>query len=296
MTRNLGADLARSQGLARRADIVALGHSPGILSGLVHAGMLSSPRRGWITNGTAPANALRAVYLGGRLGGSSALASYGIWNDGAAELVIACAPTASRLPELASGEVRIWTPDRAPRRDEIPWRVSVVDALLQYASTAGRDSLIAAVDSALNTRVLSRADLSTFIGLLPRHLRSIAREVDGKSMSGTETRLRLALTRMGLRVRSQESLPNVGIVDLFVEDWLIVEVDSREYHDGRSAQYADRRRDGNAVLGGYAHERFVWAQVTHDLDWCCSVVEARLRQGPPRPPVGHNARQTFNRK
>jgi very-short-patch-repair endonuclease len=227
--------------------------------------------------------AIRAIELGGRLGGASALSSHGIWVDDDESLHVACSPHASRLAPLRSGERRIWVKDVFPQhRTAQPWRVSVLDALLQLALVAPRDSLIASIDSALERKRIGRRDVIVLTAALPERLRLISREIDGSAMSGTETHMRLALVRAGHRVEPQASVARVGSVDLLVDGWLIVEVDSKKHHDGDTNQHRDRTRDGNSVLGGYGHERFVWRQVYFDIDWCMSVVETRLRDGRPR--------------
>jgi very-short-patch-repair endonuclease len=217
------------------------------------------------------------VYLGGVLGGASALVSYGIWVDiEPLGVIVSCARTASRLPALAAHERRVWLP--ATGRRWFPWRVSVTDALLQYALDAPRDSLIAAVDSALNKKLLTRSEYHRLLAALPVRLGSIAKEVDGSAMSGTETHMRLSLVRAGYRVRTQVTIPNVGTVDMVVEEWLILELDSKKHHDGETNQFRDRTRDGNSVLGRYGHERFMWSHVFYNPEWCMDVVEARLRE------------------
>lgn len=97
-------------------------------------------------------------------------------------------------------------------------------------------------------------------------------------MSGTESKLRLACAAAGLSVELQASIAAVGQVDLLINGWLIVEVDSKRFHDGPTEQHRDRVRDGNAVLGNYGHLRFNYALVQYDLDWCVQVIVARLRQ------------------
>jgi very-short-patch-repair endonuclease len=223
------------------------------------------------------------------LGGSSALASYGVWIDHDQGLVVSCAPCASRLPALRPGEKRAWLPIKFPHRSSKRWRVSILDALLQDALSSGRDALIASIDSALNLRVLTRSDLQLLVAALPRRLRSIAREVEGTAMSGTETHMRLALRRAGYRVECQVSIDGIGIVDMLVDGWLILELDSRRHHGSFEQQTYDRRRDGNAVLFNYGHERFMWSQVRYETDWCLAVVAARTREGRPNgAPVNRN--------
>jgi hypothetical protein len=72
------------------------------------------------------------------------------------------------------------------------------------------------------------------IDALPEQLRGIRRQADGRSMSGTESKLRVACISAGLRVDPQASIAHVGFVDLLIDGWLIVEADSREFHDGPS--------------------------------------------------------------
>jgi len=278
--RDIVRDLARFDYLARRVQLLQLGHSPGAIRRGVSAGSILSPRRGWLCTSDAPTDASRAVQLGGRLGGSSALRSYGVWAD-ETDLIVATPSNASRLPALNRGERRVWLDDRFPQISDRQWRVSVLDALLQHASLVDRPSLVASVDSALNSRQLTPASFAKLIETLPAHLRRIRHDVDGRSMSGTESKLRLACIAAGLRVELQASIDRVGLVDLLVDGWLIVEVDSRQFHDEQIAQHRDRVRDGNAVLGNYGNLRFDYQLVQFELDWCIEVILVRLKSGRP---------------
>ena len=273
-------------GLARREQLTALGHSGAAIRDAVRHGTLAVPRRGWVATVRAPLRAVRAVELGGRLGGSSALASYGVWVDDDDVLVVSCTPTASRLPDLRPGERRVWmTPTFAPNA-RTTWRVSLEDAILQLSRTATREELISTIDSAVNKGLLPERSRLALYAALPRRFGKVARDVDGASMSGTETRLRLALRAAGYRVECQVTIPGVGVVDLLVEGWLVLELDSKEHHGSPEQQAHDRARDGNAVLSAYGHERFMWSQVRYSMEWCMAVVEQRVRDGrPDRTPL-----------
>lgn len=252
------------------------------------------PRRGWISSHSAPAKAVRALELGGVLGGSSALESYGIWADGD-DLVVATAPNASRLLPLAPGERRIWAITRFPSHGQRQWRASVIDALLHHAHAVDRPSLIASIDSALHQRLLSANDLAHLLAALPSHLRGIRKQLDSRSMSGTESKLRVACTAAGLRVEPQAGIDRVGLVDLLIDDWLIVEVDSRRFHDEPTSQHRDRIRDGNAVLGNFGNLRFDYPLVQFELKWCLEVILARLGNGrPERASTGVGSRKPPN--
>jgi len=273
-------------GLARRQQLRDLGHSTHAIRTAVARGDLRVPRRGWVATREAPTLAVRAVVLGGRLGGATALMSYGIWVDDPDQLVVACSPGYSHATALAHNERRLWAADRFPNAGRIAWRVSVSDALLQLAKTASREELISSIDSAIHTRQLTAADQRRLFAALPRRFGNVEKDVDGASMSGTETRLRLAISKAGYRVRSQVRLDGVGETDLVVDEWLIIEGDSKEHHGSPEQQARDRARDGNAVLTAYGHERFMWSQVRYELEWCMAVIEQRLRDGrPDRAPV-----------
>lgn len=281
MPRDLAADLASCDGLTSRRQLLALGHSPHVLRRAIEMGMLHSPRRGWVATGAAPIDAVRAIALGGQLGGGSALRSYGIWVDDDLTLTVACPPHAAPRPPTNPGERRIWMRQRFPEVSVRSWRVSVRDALLQLSPTADRSSLIASIDSALYTRRLRPTQLPQLVAALPERRHSVGRDVDARSMSGTETKVRLACVAAGLRVDIQVTLATVGTVDLLIDEWLIVEVDSKKYHDEPIQQHKDRVRDGNSVIGKYGHVRVDYSLVQYELPWCMDVIFARLAEGRP---------------
>jgi hypothetical protein len=224
---------------------------------------------------------MRAVALGGRLGGASALESFGVWAGHRPGLVVAVLPGASRLPPLSPGESRLWAADRFPTESDRVFRVSLRDAIIQHARVAIRAELIATVDSALHHGLLGEFELAELLAALPERVRPSRRELDAASMAGTESLLRVDLRAQGYRVETQASIRKVGQVDLLVDGWYIVECDSREFHDGDAQQTADRRRDGEATLARYGSARFTYSQVMFRRDWCLAVVAAGLAAGRP---------------
>jgi hypothetical protein len=186
--RDILRDLDRFGGLARRSQLVSLGATTTSIRRAIVAGRVAVPRRGWISSASAPTPAVRALELGGILGGYSALQTYGVWSDGNG-LVVATRPNASRLLPMSVGERRVWAITRFPNRGDRQWRVSLLDALLQNAGMVDRPSLVASIDSALHERPLSPAGLDLLIDALPRHLRGVRRQLDSQSMSGTESKL-----------------------------------------------------------------------------------------------------------
>jgi very-short-patch-repair endonuclease len=278
---DLHLDLAAPGGIARTRALTRLGHTSKRLSRAVGAGELVRPRAGWVATPDSDPAALRAVELGGRLASTSALVSLGIWVDDPGPLVVSVPPNGSRLPAPRRGEVRIWDHDRFPSRRGVPWRVSTLDALLQFGHGATRSALVASVDSALHLDLITNAGVFALGDRSPRGHRRLPNLVDRRAESGNETHLRVALRDLGLRVDIQVELPLVGRVDLLVEGWLIVEADSRAHHGTTGSQDRDRARDGNAVLMGYAVIRFMPESVSGAIGWCVDVVRARLLQGRP---------------
>ncbi|MHC5795115.1 hypothetical protein ACVXZ4_03060 [Lacisediminihabitans sp. FW035] len=279
--RSLENDLARSGDLARVGFLRALGHSARTLSAARRSGRVYSPRRGWVASARASPAAVRAVALGGRLGGASALESYGIWAGHRPGLVVAVVPGTSRLPPISPGESRVWAHDRFPMHGDRMFRVSVRDAIIQHARVAHCGELIATLDSALHHGLLGEFELAELLLALPERVRPSAGELDASAMAGTESLMRVALRAQGYRVRTQASIRFVGLVDLLVDDWYIVECDSREFHDGDSQQDTYRRRDGEATLARYGSARFTYSQVMFHREWCLSVVAAGLAAGRP---------------
>jgi very-short-patch-repair endonuclease len=290
---DLHLDLASRGGIARTRALTQLGHTSKQLSRAVLCGEMLRPRGGWVALPDADPAAVRALQLGGRLASTSALVSLGVWVDHPGPLVVSVPPNASRLPAPRAGEVRIWDRDRFPLKAGAEWRVSVVDALLQFARGATISALAASVDSALHLDLIDDDDVLALCARSPSRHRRLHGVVDRRAESGNETHLRIALRDLGIRVVIQVDLPLVGRVDLLVDGWLIIEADSHAHHGTTAGQDRDRLRDGNAVLIGCAVIRFMPESISSALGWCVDVVRARLRQGRPvsYPGRGSTARR-----
>lgn len=113
-----------------------------------------------------------------------------------------------------------------------------------------RDAL-ATLDSVLHHRLLTRHQLVVLLGELPRRYAPLLALVDASAESGPETFMRLILRAMGVAFETQVRIDGVGRVDFVVDGWLIVECDSREFHEGWHAQVEDRRRDLAAAVRGF---------------------------------------------
>ncbi|MDP9026214.1 MAG: GxxExxY protein [Actinomycetota bacterium] len=291
--RDLILDLESAGGLARTPWLGALGHTPYRLATALRAGEVIRPRIGWLALPDARHSAFRAIQLGGRLASANALESYGIWVSHVTGLSVHCARNASRLPPLGVGERRTHRKLRFTTDDSVSWRVSVADALVQFSVDAAPREWLASVDSALHAGKITTRELQRLSRFVPPAHRRIAALADVRAASGNETYARVLMVDAGLAVESQVAIPLVGDVDFLVDGWLIVEVDSREFHDAETDQIRDRVRDGNAILLGFATLRFMPEALQDAPGWCLEVVRARLRadRPPPRSGRGGQARR-----
>lgn len=266
-------DLGRLGGLARRTALRELGHSDRALSKMLADGQAYPLRRVWLANADAPRDAMRAIQLGGVLGGESALRSWGVWVSRDTGLYVAAPGTASRLAPLANGEHRI-----QQRHFNWPagWRTGVADALAAHVVRAPAWHAVASLDSALQQQLLSRAELDELLRRLPRRFGRLGRLVDGRCESGLETLLRLAALGQGWRVEPQVYIRGVGRVDLLIAGRLVVEADGDAYHSSPQQRAKDRDRDAALVRQGLKCHRFGHRQVMNDLDGCVEVMRAHL--------------------
>jgi very-short-patch-repair endonuclease len=105
-----------------------------------------------------------------------------------------------------------------------------------------------------------------------RHLVAWA---DRAAASGIETFVRFLCLVMGLRVRTQPEVPGVGRGDLEVEGVLIIEADSREFHDAEVTT-RDRQRDAGYVRAGYIPLHFRYAQIVYEPRAVAETILAAL--------------------
>lgn len=271
--RNASDDLSRLGGLARRSQMRELGHSDRSLRRLVVTGAAYPLRRNWLATPGALPEAVRAVQLGGVLGGESALRSWGVWVSTHSGLCVAAPPTASRLPPLAPNEYRLHE-----RGFQWPqgWRSSVSDALNTHVRRVPLQHAVASVDSALFQRRLSRSELAGLIARLPRRLGSMAKLVDARCESGLESILRVAAMLEGWNVEVQVYIRGVGRVDLLINGWLVIEADGDAYHSSPQQRAKDRLRDAALVRQGMRCHRFGHTQILNDLPGCMAVIREYL--------------------
>jgi very-short-patch-repair endonuclease len=196
---------------------------------------------------------VEAVRIGGRLGCISALADAGVFVADSSFSHVHLDPLASRsrsphdrfVPlrrENRDGVEIHWT-KLMDQRDGDECRVGLRDALLQSLSCQSLWNSVATFDSALHLGVVTAADVAAVFNLAPKRTRVVAPLIDARAESGPESILRMIVRSAGFRCVPQVTIAGVGRVDLVVEDRLVLEADSRTWHEGWEKQRADRERD-----------------------------------------------------
>jgi Uncharacterized protein conserved in bacteria len=283
-------DLQANGHLARTTRLAELGHGRRAVERATAKGRIHRICADWVGTPTASRSAVIAVLNRAKLTGSTALASYGVW-DGLDRQIHLHVPRNSHGPVRTSrtsiasfaperfpreGVRRHWLEERYPDPTGFPWRVSAVDALIRVAHDVSAEQFIACVESALHVGVLSRAGLGPLFAALPRRYRRLLRLIEPLAESGLETLARLRLARFVEDIRVQVWIDGIGPdgrrgrVDLLLDGWLVIELDGDEFHD----PVRDRHRNSALVRRGYRIHRFGYDEVIHG--W--ADVEATVRE------------------
>lgn len=197
-----------------------------------------------------PSDCVQAGRLGARLTCVSELERLGVFVLTHPDRVHVHLPrsAALRSPQAARVE-RHWTILNRPRpRGALC--VSPLDALIHAVRCQEPRAAVASLDSALHRRLLRRSDLDELFAALPKRHGVLRRLLDERAESGPESLLRLILRSIGCRYDVQVTIARVGRVDFVVNGWLILECDSREFHEDWASQRRDHARDlASAALG-----------------------------------------------
>jgi very-short-patch-repair endonuclease len=222
------------------------------LRAAVDAGLLVRLRRGQYAEATLPEPLLQSGRLGARATCRTLLVLLGVFVRTVAGLQVQWDRGASRLPPRDAEVQGRW---RAPASHPQSLAASLVEALACAVRCQSPRDAVATLDSAWHLGLVDEDDIARVFELLPRRYGGLRPLLDARSESGPETLMRLLLRTLGCDVDVQVSIPSVGRVDFVVDGWLIVECDSRAFHEGWEKQRADRRRDLAAAALGYTTVR-----------------------------------------
>lgn len=238
----------RESGLSRRGLEAALAD-----------GRLHRARRDVYLSAAVPADVVRAQRVGGRLDCLSALQDRGVFVLENTRLHVQVESYDGRLRSPGSQPTRLGLAGQ--RSVVVHWRtldvphdvhsVPIIFALAQACLCQPTRAAIASIDSALNKRLIDTADLDQLFAQLPSRFQQLRGHLDGRAEAGSETLARLLIRAFGKRVEVQKVIEGVGRVDLVLDGWIVIECDSREFHEGWSAQERDRERDLALAALGY---------------------------------------------
>ena len=244
-------------------------------------GSLRRLTRGWYEFGASSSDELVAVQKGVRLGCLTALRGYGVWVP----------PTEHPHVIVPRWAAACGPGTHHPHPRDATWPRDVLtygieDCLRQATRFHDVETALMVLESACHLKLVPERVAREIIDeCSPRHAKQLER-FEPLSESGTETRVRLFLVRLGYDVTPQERLAEIGRVDLLVGKSLVIECDSHAHHTGEVAYQRDRRRDLRASACGYRVIRLTWEQVF--LDW--ENTKALLREvlwtrGYRQPPL-----------
>lgn len=263
--------VARSGGVMRRAALLRRGATVADVRRAVRGEALVRLRDGVLALPDADPSVTTAAMHGGSVACASALRHFGVWLwDDERRLHVWLGTSGRRHPH--PGCRCVTHHDAGAAAFGV---VSIVQALVQVATCLGDEVFFAAFESAWRRGLIDRAQRAEVrAGLRAGHrwLVDIAR---ADADSGLESILRLRLSRLGIRLRSQVRIIGVGVVDFLLDGRIILEVDGRENHDGVSLRHKDLRRDAIAAAQGFETLRFDYAMVLHEWHLVEAAVLAR---------------------
>ncbi|BDZ38935.1 endonuclease domain-containing protein [Microbacterium suwonense] len=262
----------RLGGVAPGTSLQEFGVSRMRLTKSVRAGDIQRLRPGVFATNVAHPSEREAALHGGPLTCSSALQRHGVW-------VMA-----------GDGPPHVWVGRRGRAHPHAGCRcishyfrgastfgkVDVVTALIHLHRCEGEESFFASMESALRLRLISDASRRRIRAALPQHARWLVDLARTDADSGLESLLRLRMHQLGIRLDTQIVIDGVGRVDFVIGGRLIIEVDGKENHDGRSNRHKDLARDAAASAAGYETLRFDYAQIVYDWPVVQSAILAAL--------------------
>jgi hypothetical protein len=255
--RDIAEVIRRLGGMVQKRQLVRLGAHDRQLTAVVRSGDVVRVRNGWYSTLSEDAEQLRAVRVGGRLTGISALIASGAWVLGTHPLHVSVPVNSSRLRAQWNRHQRInvgatrgvvlhWDAPAVSEHGSV-MQVGLLDALERVVLDEDLETAVAVLDWALHTGVLDGIDFESLILRLPAERRGIAGWVDAECESLPESLARTRLRLSGHSVVTQVPIEGTPMsVDLVVDDVVGIEVDGDKFHRERF-EY-DRSKDVDITL------------------------------------------------
>lgn len=260
-----------------RGDLTRAGWSRRDIHDAVTAGSLLRVRKGRYLPCTTHPDIIRAAQLGGRVDCVSLLALRGVHVLDASILHVHVANGASRLPPTSQDVVRHWRTSVVAPTDALS---DLIEALARACRCQTPRDAVASLDSAWHLGLVDEDGLAAVFRLLPKRYRALRPLLDQRAESGQESIVRLMLRALGCHFELQVRIPTVGRVDFVVDGWLIIECDSKSYHEGWEAQKRDRRRDVAAARIGYTTIRLLAEDVLYRREATVAALRDVVTRSP----------------
>ena len=237
----------------------------------------------------APDDAVRAVRVGGRLTGVSALESYGLRVPRREHMHVAVPNNARRLRApldrrrvlVATDRVRVHWIDSRRESHTSPWRVSIDDALLAVLIEEQRDVAVACASAVMRYQRWSRARLHAVFVRAPQRVQCWLALVSPLDDSHGETFARLWFHDAGIWFEQQPRVEAVGRLDFRVSPNVYVEIDGGQHDpswtgEGGSTYENDHDRDA-ALAARHGHAlRWTYRQLYTRWPQCVAALEAAV--------------------
>jgi very-short-patch-repair endonuclease len=152
--------------------------------------------------------------------------------------------------------------------------VAVADSVRTLIRCRPEREVIATLDSLLRLGLITLPQVRGAVAALPARFRRVLALIDPRAESGPESFMRLILRELGVHFDVQVKIVGVGRVDFVVDGFLIIECDSKMFHQGWEKQREDRRRDLAAAARGY----FTLRVLAEDLLYHPEQVELAVRE------------------
>jgi len=272
--------------IAETKALVAAGASWRALQAATEGGSLIRARRGHYALPGVDPHILAAVRLGGRLACVSAAAHAGVFVLDSTFTHVLLVPTASRLRAPHDRHQLL----NAHNRDgvEMHWgeliepesgseySIGLADALVQIVRCQEPRFALASLDNALHQRLIKPKAIPAIFAALPAGVQYLRPLIDSRSESGQETVLRFIVKNAGFDFEIQVTIDGVGRVDMLIEGCLVVEADSRKFHEGWDAQARDRARDCELAMRGYLSLRLLYRDIIHHPERVTAAISGLL--------------------
>jgi very-short-patch-repair endonuclease len=276
----------------RRRDLLALGHRDHEIREALRSHAIFRVRHGWYATPSAQSDvAIRAIRVGGRLTGRSALESYGLRVPRPPRVQLAVPRNACRLRKPTDRGERLvendgvdieWVDQARLTTDPRVWRTSVDDALLSVLKADDRDIAVACCDLVMRYEKWSWARLDAVFARAPQRVQGWRALVVDNSDAHGETFVRLWCADVGIRFVPQPRVAGVGRLDGRIAAHVYIEIDGAQHAEDwedeevQSSFEPDHDRDTAMTIRGDTVLRFTYRQILGDWSTCLAAMERAI--------------------